>query len=138
MAVILRLSVVQIRQIAVQNRCRRNAASTLSQSPNGVPMHTRQLAADIVNGAIEGNVQAIADAYGWPGRRINPAITDVARRRAIQADPGAMAGIRGFPRGMQPPMKPAGSSSPMHRCAAEASWVESSGQIKGPGTAVFT
>ena len=41
--------------------------------------------ADLINNAIQGNIAQIAERYGWPPRRMNPAITYLESRRLVQS-----------------------------------------------------
>jgi hypothetical protein len=47
-----------------------------------------RVAADLANGAVEGGVQEIARKYGWPPRRMNPAISYLIERRLVDSGNG--------------------------------------------------
>jgi hypothetical protein len=47
------------------------------------PEDAQRVAADLVNGIIDGNVGKIAEQYGWEPRRLNPAITYLISRHLV-------------------------------------------------------
>jgi hypothetical protein len=45
----------------------------------------QRVAADLVNGIIDGNFGQIAEQYGWEPRRLNPAITYLISRHLVMS-----------------------------------------------------
>lgn len=45
----------------------------------------QQVAADLLNGVLQGHSTQIADHYGWPPRRLNPALSYLVSRRLVMS-----------------------------------------------------